>query len=85
MYRLIHNLFPTSVGINTFITIMLLAITTTCDGGALLTTQGIHICLILSFIWLGGRVASISTNMRHMHGPMVHKEGGACASECKIA
>ena len=33
MYWLMYNLFPISVGINTFITIMLLAITTSCDGG----------------------------------------------------
>ena len=44
MYWLINGLFPTSVGINTFLT-------TTCDGGALLTTQGAHICLSLSFIF----------------------------------
>ena len=58
MYWLIDNLFPTSVGIKTFITIMLLALTTTCDGGALVTTQGTHIILP------GGRVAFISPNMR---------------------
>ena len=46
--------FPTSVGINTFITIMRLALTKTYDGGALLTTQRTHICLILSFILRGG-------------------------------
>ena len=38
--------------------------TTSCDGGALLTTQGTHICLILSFILRGGWVAFISPNMR---------------------
>ena len=64
MYCLINNLFPTSVGINTFITIMLLALTTSCDGVALLTTQGTHICLILSLMLRGGRVAFISPNMR---------------------
>ena len=64
MYRLINNLFPTSVGSNTFITIMLLALTTTCDSGALLTTQGTHICLILSFILRGSGVVVISPNMR---------------------
>ena len=64
MYWRINNLFPTSVGINTFITIMLLALTTSCDGGALLTTQGTHICLILSFILRGGRIAFISPNMK---------------------
>ena len=58
------QLFPTSVGINTFITIMLVALTTSCDGGALLTTQGTHICLILSFILCGGQIAFISPNMR---------------------
>ena len=64
MYQLMNTLFPTNVGINAFITIMLLALTTTCDGGALLTTQGTHISLILSFILRGGRVAFISPNMR---------------------
>ena len=64
MYWLINSLSPTSVGINTFLTIMLLALTTTCDGGALLTTQGAHIPLILSLILRGGHVAFISPNMR---------------------
>ena len=67
MYLLLNNLFPTSVGINTCITIMLPALTTTCDGGALLTTQGTDIYVILSFILRGGRVAFINPNMRrHM-------------------
>ena len=82
MYRLINNLCPTSVGINTFITIMLLALTATCDGGVLLTTQSTHMCLILPFILHGGRVAFISPNMRR---DIVHKEGDGPASECKIA
>ena len=46
-YWVTNNLFPTSVGINTFITIMLRALTTSYDGRALLITQGTHICLIL--------------------------------------
>ena len=64
MYQLINNPFPTSLGINTFITILLPALSTSCDGGALLTTHSTHICLILSFILHGGRVAFISPNMR---------------------
>ena len=64
MYWLRNSLFPTSVGINTFLTLMLLALTTTCDGGAPPTTQGTHICLILSLILRGSRVAFISPNMR---------------------
>ena len=64
MHWPINNLFPASVGINTFITIILLAPTTSCDGGALLTTQGAHICLILSLILHGGRVAFIYSNTR---------------------
>ena len=64
MYWLVNNLFPTSVGINIFIMTMLLALTTSCDGGVLLTTRGTHICLILSLILRGGRVAFISPNMR---------------------
>ena len=64
MYWLMNSLFPTSVGTNTFLTIMLAALTTTCDGGALLTTQGTHICLILSLILRGCRVAFFSPNVR---------------------
>ena len=45
-------------------TIALLALTTTCDGGAFLTTQGTHICLISSFILCGSRVAFINPNIR---------------------
>ena len=48
------NLIPTSAGINTFIAIMLLALITSCDGRALLTTQSTHICLILSRAVLNG-------------------------------
>ena len=55
---------PTNVGINTFITTMLLALTTSYDGGALLRTQGTHICLILSLILHGSKVAFINPNMR---------------------
>ena len=64
MYWLRNNLFLVSAGINTFITIVLLSLTTSCDGGALPTTQGTHICLILSFTLHGSRVAFISPNMR---------------------
>ena len=54
------------VGINTFLAIMLLALTTNCDGGALLTRQGTHICLILSLILCGGhpKVASPHTRLK---------------------
>ena len=52
------------VGINTFLTIMLLALTTNCDGGALLTIHGTLICLILSPILCGGLVAFMGPNMR---------------------
>ena len=51
------------MGNNTFLTIMLMALTTICDGEALLTTQGTHIRL-LYFILYGGQVAFISPNMR---------------------
>ena len=64
MYWLIDNLVPTGVGINTFITIMLLALTTSCNGGARLTIQRTHICLILSLILCGSRLAFISPNVR---------------------
>ena len=63
VYQRINNLFPTSVGIITFITIIFPALTIICDGGAVVTTQGTHICLILSFILCGGRVALMSQNM----------------------
>ena len=68
IYRLTNNLFPMCVGINKFVTmgppIMVLALTTNCDGGALLTTRHTHICPILSLILRGSRVAFISPNMR---------------------
>ena len=64
MCWLMNKLFPTSVGIDTFITIILLALTTSCDSGALLTTQRTHICLILSLALCGGRIAFINPNMR---------------------
>ena len=54
----------TSVGVNTFSTIVLLTLTTNCDGGALLATQHTHFCLILCLILRGGRVALVSPNMR---------------------
>ena len=49
-----NGIIPTSVGVNTFSTIMLLALTTNCDGGVLLTTQSTHLCLILPLILRGG-------------------------------
>ena len=64
MHRLINTLFHTSVGVNTFITVMPRALTTSRDSGVLLTIQGTPIYLILSFILGGGRVAFISPNMR---------------------
>ena len=45
-----HNIGPTSVGVNTFSTIVLLTLITNCDGGALLATQHTHFCLILCLI-----------------------------------
>ena len=71
MYWLINNLFPTRVGINAFITTMLLALTISCDGEALLTTQGTRIYLILSFILRGSQVAFIGPKVRWgmAHGP----------------
>ena len=69
MFWLVNNLFPTSAGINTFIIIMLSALTTSYDGGALLTTQGTHICLILSLILHGGQVAYICPNQSNSTCP----------------
>ena len=84
MHWPINNLFPTSVGINTFVTIMLLALTTNCDGGVLRTTQRTHICLILFLITFLSRCFYQSKHEAG-HGPMAHKEGDGPASECKIA
>ena len=61
---LTNNIGPTSVGVNTFSTIVLFTLTTNCDGGTLLTTQHTHFCLILCLILRGGRVAFVSPNMR---------------------
>ena len=59
-----NNIGPTSVGVNTFSTIVLLTLITNCNGGALLATQHTHFCLILCLILRGGRVALVSPNMR---------------------
>ena len=61
---LTNNIGPTSVGVNTFSTIMLLTLITNCDGGALVATQDTHFCLIFCLILCGGRVALVSPNMR---------------------
>ena len=55
---------PTSVGVNTFSTIVLLTPITNCDGGAPLATQHTHFRLILCLILCGGPVALVSPNMR---------------------
>ena len=47
---LTNNIGPTSVGVNTFSTMLLLTLITNCDGGALLATQHTHFCLILCLI-----------------------------------
>ena len=62
--HLTNNIGPTSVGINTFITIVLLTLITNCDGGAPLATQNTHFRLILCLILRGGRVALVSPNLR---------------------
>ena len=58
---LTNNIGPTSVGVNTFSTIVLLTFITNCDSGALLA---IKFCLILCLILRGGRVALVGPNMR---------------------
>ena len=62
--------FPTSVGTKTSITATPLSLTTAYDGAMLLTTQGTHMCLILSLILHGRQVALaelLSPNLRrHM-------------------
>ena len=40
--HLTNNIGPTSVGVNTFITIVLLTLITNCDGGAPMATQNTH-------------------------------------------
>ena len=50
MLYLTNNIGPTSVGVNTFSTIVLLTRIINCDGGALLATQHTHFCLILYLI-----------------------------------
>ena len=62
--HLTNNIGPTSVGVNTFITIVLLTLITNCDGGAPLATQNTHFRLILCLILRGGRVALVSPNLR---------------------
>ena len=47
---LTNNIGPTSVGVNTFSTIVLLTVITKCYSGALLATQHTHFCLILCLI-----------------------------------
>ena len=61
---LTNSIGPTSVGVNTFSTIVLLTLITNRNGGALLATQHTHFCLILCLILRGGRVALVSPNMR---------------------
>ena len=56
---LTNNIIPTSMGVNAFGTIVLLTLTTNCDGGALVTTQHTHFYLILSLVVCGGRVALV--------------------------
>ena len=62
--HLTNNIGPTSVGVNAFITIVLLTLITNCDGGAPLATQNTHFRLILCLILRGGRVALVSPNLR---------------------
>ena len=64
VWYLTNKIGPTSVGINTFSTIVLLTLITNCNGGALLATQHTHFCLILCLILRGSRVALVSPNMR---------------------
>ena len=57
---LTNNIIPTSVGVNTFRTIVLLTLTTNCDGGALVATQCIHYMATsplpswAEIVWWGG-------------------------------
>ena len=76
---LINNIGPTSVGVNTFSTIVLFTLTTNCDGGTLLTTQHTHFYLILCLILRGRRVALVSPNMRRDVLPWSLGGGGGVA------
>ena len=67
VFYLTNNIGLTSVGVNTFGTIMLLTLITNCDGAVLLATQHTLFYLILCLNLRGGRVALVSPNMRqHM-------------------
>ena len=51
---------PANKGVTAFRTTVLLALNTTCDGGALVTTQGTNFYLILSPILRGSRNGDIT-------------------------
>ena len=67
----INNIISTSVGVNTFRTIVLHTLTTNCDGGALVTTQRTKFCLILSLIFRGfsGAPNRRGQNQKWLHHP----------------
>ena len=81
---LTNNIGPTSVGVNTLSTIVLLTLLTNCNGGALLATQHTHFYLILCVILRGSRVALVSPNMRRDRLPWSVGGGDGLASGCKI-
>ena len=81
---LTNNIAPTSVGVNTFITIVLLTLITNCDGGAPLATQHTHFYLILCLILRGGRVAFVGPNKTRDMLPWSVGGGDGLASKCKI-
>ena len=82
MYWLMNNLFPTSVGINTFITIMLLALTKWWSASDNIGQT--HLPHPLPHLaWRPSCFYQSKNEMRH--GPMVHEEGDGPASEGKIA
>ena len=71
-----NNIGPTSVGVNTFIAIVLLTLITNCDGGAPLATQHTHFRLILCLI-LDSKIVPVSSIAPEGWGP---KEGGNATS-----
>ena len=81
--HLTNNIGPTSVGVNTFITIVLLTLITNCDGGAPMATQNTHFSLILCLILRGGRVALVSPNLRRDMLPWSVGGGDGLAFGCK--
>ena len=76
---LTNNIGPTSVGVNTFTTIVLLTLITNCNGGALLATQHTHTHTLLPhpLPHLAWRPSSFGQSKHEAgHARMVQRGGG---------